>query len=70
MDGYQLADQIKEKHFGTRVIIMTGHCEEDVADMLDESGIVDGMLLKPFNLKTLKEKIELAGCASSGRWMF
>jgi CheY-like chemotaxis protein len=25
IDGYQLADQIKERHFGTRVIIMTGH---------------------------------------------
>ena len=68
MDGYQLADQIKEKHFGTRVIIMIGHCERDVADMLDGSGIIDGLLLKPFNLKTMQEKIELAGYTRSGRW--
>ena len=27
MEGFQLADKIKEKHFGTRVINMTGHCE-------------------------------------------
>ena len=60
IDGYQLADQIKEKHFGTKVILMTGHSESDVADLLDGSGIVDGLLLKPFNLKALKEKIEMA----------
>ena len=60
IDGYQLADQIKEKHFGTKVIIMTGHSERDIADLLDGSGIVDGLLLKPFNMKTLKEKIEMA----------
>ena len=68
MDGYQLADQIKEKHFGTRVIIMTGHCGQDVTDMLDGSGIVDGLLLKPFNLKTMKEKIGRAGHPRSGKW--
>ena len=60
IDGYQLADQIKERHFGTRVIIMTGHCEKEVEDLLDGSGIADGLLLKPFNLKTMKEKIEMA----------
>ena len=68
MDGYQLAEQVKEKHFGTRVIIMTGHCERDVTDMMDGSDIVDELLLKPFNLKTMKEKIELAGYTNSGRW--
>ena len=31
MDGYQLADQIKEKHFGTRVIILSGHESEKAA---------------------------------------
>jgi CheY-like chemotaxis protein len=60
IDGYQLADQIKERHFGTKVIIMTGHCEKDVADLLGGSGIVDGLLLKPFSLEALKEKIEMA----------
>jgi CheY-like chemotaxis protein len=64
IDGYQLADQIKEKHFGTRVIIMTGHSESDVAELLDGSGIVDGLLLKPFNLKVLKEKIEVVYSSS------
>ena len=69
IDGYQPADQIKEKHFGTRVIIMTGHCEREVADLLDGSGIVDGLLFKPFNLETLKEKIEMAIQPGLGKWM-
>ncbi len=64
MDGYQLADQIKKKYLGTRVIIMTGRCERDVTDKLEGSGIVDGLLLKPFNLNTMKEKIQLAGNSS------
>ncbi|MBC2713275.1 MAG: response regulator [Desulfosarcina sp.] len=68
IDGYQLAGQIKEKHFGTRVIIMTGHCERDATDMLNGSGIVDGLLLKPFNLKTMKEKIELVGHPRFVKW--
>ena len=70
MDGYQLADQIKEKYFETRVIIMTGHCGQDVEDLLNGSGIVDGLLLKPFNLKTMQEKIDMADYTRSGRWTF
>jgi CheY-like chemotaxis protein len=60
MDGYQLADQIREKHFGTKIIIMTGHRDPDLINMLERSGIVDGLLLKPFNLNTLKKKLQLA----------
>jgi hypothetical protein len=37
---------------------MTGHCEKDVENLLDGSDVVDGLLLKPFNLKTMQEKIE------------
>jgi CheY-like chemotaxis protein len=69
IDGYQLGDQIKEKHFGTRVIVMTGSCEPDVLDMLDGSGIVDGLLPKPFNLITLKEKIELVVHPNFKKWV-
>ena len=58
IDGYQLADQIKKKRSGTRVIIMTGHCDEAFEDMLEGSDVVDGLLLKPFNLQTMKEKFE------------
>ena len=58
MDGYQLAARIKAQHGGTRIIIMTGHCEEEVTNWLHGSGIADGFLFKPFDLNALKEKIE------------
>ena len=57
MDGYQLAARIKAQRYGIRVIIMTGHCKEEVTNGLNGSGIVDGFLFKPFNLNTLKDKI-------------
>jgi len=63
-----LRHHFKEKHFGTRVIIMTGHCEREVTDMMDGSGIVDGLLLKPFKLGTMKEKIEMVIYPHSGKW--
>ncbi len=62
IDGYELADQIKETHFGTKVIVMTGNCDEDVLDMLKASNIIDGFLLKPFNIKMIKKKIEKVLC--------
>lgn len=67
IDGYQLADQIKEKYIGTPVIIMTGHCASEVIDMLDGSFIVDGLLFKPFNLKIMQEKIEMVRHPRCGR---
>ena len=60
MDGYELADQIKETYFGTKVIMMTCHCEADVMDMIRESNIVDGLLLKPFNMQAIQKTIENA----------
>jgi DNA-binding NtrC family response regulator len=68
MDGFQLADLIKTKYFGTKVIIMTGHCERTVADMMEGSDIVDGLLIKPFNLNTMKEKVERVGATFSAKW--
>lgn len=58
MDGFELADQIKEAYFGTKVIVMTGSCEEEVLDMLATSSLIDGLLLKPFKLQDMKENIE------------
>ncbi len=58
MDGYQLAVRIKSQHRGTRVIIMTGHCKEEVTNWLQGSGTADDFLFKPFDLNTLKEKIK------------
>ena len=58
IDGCQLAAQIKAKHPGTRVIIMTDHCEAEITDRHGSIGIVDGLLLKPFNLESMRKKIE------------
>ncbi len=58
MDGYQLAVRIKSQHRGTRVIIMTGHCKEEVTNRLQGSGMAAGFLFKPFDLNTLSEKIK------------
>ena len=59
VDGYQLADQIRRRNTETKVIIMTGHCNDAIIDMLNASDAVDGLLIKPFNLSTLKAKIEI-----------
>jgi len=58
LDGCQLAARIKTNHPGTRVIIMTGHCEAEITDRLGSRGVVDGLLLKPFNLDAMRMKIE------------
>lgn len=60
MDGFQLADQIKRRHCMTKVIIMSGQCEAMLHDRMVGSVSVDGLLLKPFNLITMREKIEAA----------
>lgn len=59
-DGYQLAVEIKRKWPETRVVVMTGHCEPSITDMLTGSDVVDGLLLKPFNLHDLEDKIACA----------
>ena len=58
LDGGQLADQIKKRYMGTRIIMMTGHWEGDVDNLLG-AGVVDGLLFKPFSLNTLQQKIKL-----------
>ena len=58
INGYQLADKIKRRSTKTKVFIMTGHFEKSIINMLLASDTVDGLLLKPFNRATLKEKIE------------
>jgi response regulator of citrate/malate metabolism len=39
---------------------MTGQRDPDLIDLLQHSGIVDGLLFKPFTLDTLKEKLKSA----------
>lgn len=67
MDGCQLAARIKTDHPGTRVIIMTGHCEAEITDRPGSTGVADGLLLKPFNLGTMRKQIENNPTLESGR---
>jgi CheY-like chemotaxis protein len=68
MDGFQLASRIKKKHPTTRVIIMTGHSEEFIANILGGSDVVDGLLLKPFSLETMQAKVERVAGPLPGKW--
>ncbi len=58
IDGYELADQIKETHFGTKVIMMTGRGDSEVSDILEDSNVVDGLLLKPFGIQAIQKVIQ------------
>ena len=58
MNGIQLADKIKRNHFDTRVAVMTAHRRKDLIDSLETADVIDGLLIKPFNLDMLGEFIE------------
>jgi DNA-binding NtrC family response regulator len=60
MNGCRLAEEIKRKQAWVRVIVMTGQCAEVVEAQLIDASAVDRILLKPFNLMTMKEAIALA----------
>jgi len=57
MDGYELAEAAKQHCFGIKVILMTGHCTDDLAARISDSTTVDGFLSKPFDLKTIREML-------------
>ena len=56
--GFHLAAQIRSKHPGTRVIIMTSRCEAEITNQIGCLEIADGLLLKPFKLESMGNKIE------------
>lgn len=60
MDGLELADEIKSKYSGTRVVMMTGHCPATIRDLVSGTNVIDGLLFKPFTLQSLKKSIEVA----------
>lgn len=69
LNGYQLADQVKKRHPRTKIILMTGHGEEEAKRLMETSDVVDGLLLKPFRPAILKKEIDAleyfqAGCLS------
>lgn len=70
MDGLQLAYQVKKQQLSAAVIIMTGNCDNAIQDMIHGSDAVDGLLLKPFNLDTMKETLETVSRACIGPWSY
>ena len=61
MDGFQLASKIRRQSPGLPVILMTGHYIDNLDDRIQSQNLFDGLLKKPFNLKTLKDQILRAG---------
>ncbi len=57
MNGYELAEVAKQRCFGIKVILMTGHCTDELAERIGASTTVDGFLSKPFDLKTVREML-------------
>jgi len=70
MDGLQLADQIKRRHCMTKIIVMSGLDEAILQDRLAGSLSVDGLLWKPFNLKTMREKIDEVRGRPFKKWIY
>jgi CheY-like chemotaxis protein len=67
MDGFQLAFKIRHQYDGLPVILMTGYYCHDLDDRVQSQGLFDGLLQKPFNLNSLKEKLSaaVASCRES-----
>lgn len=60
MNGYHLAQMVKQRAHDTRTIIMTGRHEGDCLEMM-VSRWVDGWLFKPFGLKELRTMLSSLG---------
>lgn len=60
IDGYQLGRKAKSFSPGTRIVVMTGHCQAAVAQMMRDHHI-DGWLFKPFRMQDLMEMLALIG---------
>ncbi|BBO86067.1 response regulator [Desulfosarcina ovata] len=61
IDGYQLALRIKRKYSGTAVIIMTQCHTGAISEPVAPGDIIDGWLLRPFDLKTMRKQIDRVG---------
>jgi CheY-like chemotaxis protein len=64
INGYQLGRKVKSLFTGTRVVIMTGLCQTDVAELMIDASI-DGWLFKPFGLEQLKAMLLHIGLPGS-----
>jgi CheY-like chemotaxis protein len=61
MNGAQLAAEIRRRHPGIAVILMTGSYGQYLDDRMGAQDLFDEVLEKPFNLNALRETIDMAG---------
>lgn len=69
MNGLELAGQIIKKRVNTPIIIMTDNHDDGLLRDVEKSGLSAGLLLKPFNLTTLREKIDMVTLHDPSRWV-
>ena len=72
INGYQLAKKVKSQFAETRVVIMTGLCQDQMIELMKDQDI-DGWLFKPFHLEQLKAmlwQVSLPGRAESKSRLF
>jgi CheY-like chemotaxis protein len=69
MNGAQLAAEIRHRHPGLAVILMTGCYGQYLDEHKGGQDLFDGVLEKPFNLNALRKAIAMGGrfCAETGR---
>ena len=60
INGYQLSRSVKSLSARTRIIIMTGLCESEMAALKNDD-IIDGWLFKPFSINTLETILSRIG---------
>jgi two-component system, OmpR family, response regulator len=59
MDGIEVLRQIRRKHPGVEVIVLTGHASQEFRQLGRELGAFD-YLIKPVRLDTVLERIQAA----------
>ena len=64
MDGIEVLRQIRSKHPGVEVIVLTGHASQEFRQLGRELGAFD-YLIKPVRLDTVLERIQ-AACRRRG----
>lgn len=68
MDGFELAAQIRHRHPGLPVILMTGYRAHDLRERLQTTDLFVDFLEKPFDFMTLREKLRIVEVPASGNW--
>lgn len=58
MDGLETMRRVRKIRPEARIIIASGYTRQQIEDRFADSGLPDGFIHKPFEMKALKEKLE------------